>query len=58
MRMPTTIGVAVVISLVRDAWKRVAAVVNPTIPVVTPRITTRPTRDLSRFPSLPAWVDR
>jgi hypothetical protein len=58
MRIPTTIGVAIVIRLVRDAWKTVAADAKPTIPEVTPRITTIPTRYLPRFPRLGAWVDR
>jgi len=32
--------------LAREEWKNVAPDANPTIPVVTPRITTRPTKDL------------
>ena len=58
MRIAITTGVATVIKLARDAWNRVAADANATIPVVTPRIKTIPTSDLPRFPRLPAWVER
>ncbi len=54
MRIATTTGVAAVMRMVNEVWKRAAPNANRTIPVVTPKITAIPTNDFARSPSLSA----